>query len=192
MKKVLVACERSQVVTTAFRQLGADAYSCDIARCMGIYPEYHLQCDVRELLSVGSWCDSWDLIIAHPPCTMLSRVSAVVLSKGIHTMNDIASAREFFLMFTNLGVPTCIENPIPLRVARLPKPTQYVCPSMFGHPYTKKTCLWLYDLPPLLPMGGYYVGVGSWVKKVGGNQTKRSRFFEGIAQAMAAQWLPII
>lgn len=188
VKKVLVACERSQVVTTAFRQLGAEAYSCDIAYCMGEHPEWHIRRDVREVLDIGSW----DLVIAHPPCTMLSKVSAVALSKGLHTMEDVDEARKFFLMFSRLGMPTCIENPIPLKVARLPRPSQYVCPSMFGHPFTKKTCLWLYGLPPLIPMSGYYVNVKSWHDIVGGNKCKRSRFFEGIAQAMAAQWLPLI
>lgn len=187
-KKILVACERSQVVTSAFRQLGAEAYSCDIAYCMGGHPEWHIRKDVREVLEVGKW----DLVIAHPPCTMLSRVSAVALSKGIHTMEDIEAARDFFMLFTKLDVPTCIENPVPLKIARLPRPSQYVCPSMFGHPFTKKTCLWLYGLPPLLPMKGYYVGVRSWHDIVGGNRCKRSRFFEEIARAMAEQWLPLI
>ena len=187
MKKVLIACECSQVETLAFRQLGAEAFSCDIKRCMGGHPEWHIRCDVRQLLD-----EKWDLIVAHPPCTMLARVSAVQLAAGVHTMDDVEKAREFFMMFLDIDCPVAVENPIPLKVARLPRPSQWICPSDFGHPYTKKTGLWLKDLPPLFPTHGHYIGVGSWIKKVGGNQCKRSRSFEGIAEAMASQWLPII
>lgn len=181
--KILVACERSQVVTSAFRKKGVLAYSCDIEKCYGMHKEWHIQKDVREIIQ-----DDWDIVIAHPPCTMLSKVSAVALAKGLHTIEDIEMAKEFFLLFTKLSCPTCIENPIPLKRAGLPKPSQYICPSQFGHNCTKKTCLWLYGLPQLLPMTGYYINPKSWIEIVGGNKRKRSRFFEGIALAMAEQW----
>lgn len=187
MKHVLVACECSQVVTTAFRLAGADAYSCDIERCRGDHPEWHFQCDVRDILN-----DYWDLVIAHPPCTFLSKVSAVALSKGIHTMTQVLAAREFFMLFTQLNCPTCIENPIPLAVANLPKPSQWVCPSQFGHNYTKKTGLWLYGLPPLIPMCGYFTNATSMMRHVNSTGRARSKFHPGIAAAMAAQWLPLI
>lgn len=185
MKKVLVACECSQVVTSAFRAAGAEAYSCDILPCKGEHPEWHFRGDVRLLLG-----EKWDLVIAHPPCTMLAKVSGVALSSGKHTMEDVRRGREFFMLFTRLSCPTCIENPTPLRVAELPPCNQVVCPSQFGHPFTKRTCLWLFDLPPLLPMRGSYHNAKSWVKHC--SRSRRSRFWEGIAEAMAMQWLPLI
>lgn len=187
MKKVLVACECSQVVTTAFREAGASAWSCDIEPCYGQHPEWHFQCDVTSIIH-----QKWDLVIAHPPCTMLSKVSGVALSKGLHTMEMVREAREFFMLFTQLDCPVCIENPIPLRAAGLPPYTQLVCPSQFGHKFTKKTCLWLYGLPPLLPMRGYCPDAVQWLKHCNSTMKRRSRFWEGIAEAMAAQWLPII
>ena len=187
MKKVLVACECSQVVTKAFRTAGASAWSCDILPCYGGHPEWHFQCDVTQLIG-----QKWDLVIAHPPCTMLCRTSAVALSKGKHTMEQVMEAREFFMQFTQLDCPTCIENPIPLRVAELPAYTQLICPSQFGHKFTKKTALWLYGLPQLLPMRGYYVGVDSWINHCSSTMKRRSMFWEGIAEAMAAQWLSVI
>lgn len=185
--RVLVACECSQVVTTAFRNAGAEAFSCDIKKCAGKHPEWHIQCDVLSVLY-----DDWDLVIAHPPCTYLAKVSAVAKSKGLQTYDQMWAARDFFMKFTRLDCPTCIENPIPLRAAELPPPTQWVCPSMFGHPYTKKTGLWLYDLPPLLPMTGYYTQCVSFTSKCHHSGAARSKFHSGIADAMAAQWLPLI
>lgn len=187
MRKVLVACECSQVVTKAFREFGCSAWSCDLLPCYGGHPEWHLQCDVTQLLR-----QNWDLVIAHPPCTMLARVSAVAFHSGKHSIEDIKKAKEFFMMFTQLDCPVCIENPIPMKIADLPPYTQLVCPSQFGHNYTKKTALWLYGLPPIIPMCGYCVGVTSFLRHVNGTMKARSRFHEGIAWAMAAQWSGII
>lgn len=189
MKKVLVACECSQVVTAAFRRAGASAWSCDLEPAYGEYPEYHFQSDVRRLLH-QTW--SWDLVIAHPPCTYLSRVSAQHLLRDPSRWAMLTQAREFFYEFVGLDVPTCIENPIPLRAARLPKPSQFVNPKDFGHPFSKRTYLWLYDLPPLLPMTGYYPKADSWVEHCSSRSKRRARFWEGIAEAMVAQWLPLI
>lgn len=189
-KKVLVACECSQVVTTAFRAVGADAFSCDIADYYGGHPEWHIKGDVLNVLYEG-----WDLVIAHPPCTYLSLVSAVALSRDESRWEKMREARDFFYKFVELGttgLPVCIENPIPLKVARLPRYTQLVCPSQYGHKFTKRTCLWLYNLPPLLPMRGYYVDAKSWVLHCASNGKRRSRFWEGIAEAMAEQWFPLI
>ena len=187
MKKVLVACECSQVVTEAFRAAGASAWSCDLLPCYGGHPEWHFRCDVTQLLS-----QKWDLVIAHPPCTMLCKASAVRLHDGTHTQQMLEEARKFFMLFTQLDCPTCIENPVPLHAAGLPPYTQLICPSHFGHPFTKKTALWLFNLPPLLPMAGYYTNARSWIGHCNGTMKRRSRFWEGIAEAMAAQWLPII
>lgn len=187
MKKVLVACECSQVVTMAFRAAGASAWSCDIEPCYGQHPEWHFQCDVTQLLH-----QDWDLIIAHPPCTYLARVSAVELSRNPGRWVEVYRARNFFMLFTQLDCPVCIENPIPLRAAGLPPYSQIVCPSQFGHNFTKSTCLWLYGLPPLLPMRGYNPGAVQWHEHCNSTSKRRSRFWEGIAEAMAAQWLPIV
>ncbi len=189
MKKILVACECSQVVTSAFRAAGADAWSCDLEPSYGLLPQYHIQGDVRLLLD-GSI--SWDLVVAHPPCTYLCRVSGQWLNKQVGRWDKLFEAREFFLFFTKLGIPTCIENPIPLRAAQLPPPSQFVNPCDFGHPYSKRTYLWLYGLPPLLPMRGYCLNANSWVLHCSGRSKRRSRFWEGIAEAMAAQWLPLV
>ena len=189
MKKVLVACEYSQVVTKAFRAAGASAWSCDIEDCTGGHPEWHFKTDVRNLLN-QTW--HWDLVIAHPPCTYLCRISGQHLLKNPGRIDELEKAREFFLLFTQLGCPTCIENPYPLRAARLPRWSQVVCPSDFGHKYTKHTCLWLYDLPELLPTHCHNIKAESWVKHCAGTGKRRARFWEGIAQAMAEQWLPLI
>lgn len=182
-KKILVACECSQVVTKAFRAAGDLAFSCDLEQSYGGHPEWHIKADVRTVLF-----ESWDLVIAHPPCTFLSKVSAVAWRSGKHKLCEIWKAKQFFMMFTQLKCPTAIENPIPLRMVNLPKPTQWICPSMFGHPYTKKTGLWLYDLPPLLPMRATQLNTMSWVRHAAGNPKARSKFFEYIAESMAAQW----
>lgn len=187
MKRILIACECSQVVTTAFRHAGALAFSCDILPSYGGHPEWHIQSDVTLVMY-----DNWDLVIAHPPCTMLSKVGAQHLHNGKHTIEQVNAARDFFMLFTKLSCPTCIENPIPMKIAGLPPYTQLVCPSQFGHPFSKKTCLWLYDLPPLLPVRGYYTDAHSWVLHCNSTMKRRSRFWEGIAEAMATQWLPII
>lgn len=189
MKKILVACEYSQVVTEAFRDAGASAWSCDIIPAEGKYPQYHFQCDAQKLIT-QTW--QWDLIIAHPPCTYLARSSAVALSRDPGRMEKLHAARDFFMMFYNLDCPICIENPIPLAVAGLPKPTQLINPNDYGHPFTKKTCLWLKDLPPLLPTHANIPWADSWIKHCNGTGKRRARFWEGIAEAMVQQWLPII
>lgn len=166
--KVLVACEESQRVCMAFRAKGHEAYSADIQDCSGGHPEWHIKGDVLEILNGNCFfltCDhevheisgNWDLIIAHPPCTYLSNagacrlypkkglIDAVRLEKGL-------DAKEFFLKFLNaVCEKICIENPVPSRIYRLPKPTQSIQPYEYGHPYTKKTYLWLRGLPKLKP-----------------------------------------
>lgn len=189
MKKVLVACECSQIVTKAFRNLGASAWSCDIVPAYGGHPEWHFQCDVRALLN-QSW--SWDLVIAHPPCTYLAKVGSQHLYKDDSRLDKMIEAHEFFMLFTQLNCPTCIENPIPMRLASLPPYSQIVCPSHFGHKFTKRTCLWLYGLPPLLPMRGYDPNAKQWLLHCSHRPGRRAHFWEGIAEAMAAQWLPLL
>ena len=169
--RVLVACEESQAVCTAFRELGHEAYSCDILECSGGHPEWHIQGDVLPLIN-GS-CEfttmdghthtldgKWDLIIAHPPCTYLSNAGAARLFKVIDGKSYIEreryenglDAKEFFLHFLAADCDRiAVENPIPSGIYRLPKYTQVIQPYEYGYPYSKKTCLWLKGLPELKP-----------------------------------------
>ena len=169
--KVLVACEESQRVCTAFREREHEAYSCDIQECSGGHPEWHIMGDCLPLLNgncgfvtmdgVNHRIDGkWDLIIAHPPCTYLSNAGAARLYKVVGGKSYIErerfekgmDAKEFFMEFYNADCDRiAIENPIPSAVYRLPKYTQTIQPYEFGHYYLKKTCLWLKDLPKLKP-----------------------------------------
>lgn len=188
--KVLIACEESQTVCKAFRANGHIAFSCDIQKCSGGFPQWHIQRDCISLINES--LSEWDLIIAHPPCTYLSRVSSVALSSGKHTLSDVESARNFFMFFYNLPGRVCIENPVPLTCASLPPYSQTIQPYQFGDNFTKLTCLWLKNLPLLFPF--CYVPKGftrncapSWVGTHSGGKV-RSKSFPGIARAMATQW----
>ena len=218
--KVLVACEESQRVCIAFREKGHESYSCDIIECSGGHPEWHIMQDVIPLLNGNCEFETvdgikhkiegkWDLIIAHPPCTYLTNAGACRMypQKGKIDTNRFAKAmdaKKFFMAFLNAECEKiCIENPIPLSVVELPKKTQVIQPYEFGHPYTKKTYLWLKGLPNLVPtnivepVGPYVCGNSEiWKKQaakgvVYGKEKSakhRSKTFEGIARAMAEQW----
>ena len=203
-KKILVACEESQAVCKAFRKLGAEAYSADIQSCSGSHPEWHIKGDCMRILNGGIFLtqdgkvhrvQKWDLIIAHPPCTYLTRCGATHLyphgelnqeryKKGLE-------GRKFFMSFFNCSAShLCIENPTPLRIFELPKESQVVQPFEYGNPYTKRTCLWLKGLPELIPTN-IVNPIGSWVA-MHKTAKQRSKTFSGIAEAMASQWLPLI
>ena len=200
--KILVACEESQRVTMELRRLGHEAYSCDIEPPSGGHPEWHIQGDVLPLLS-----QCWDMIIAFPPCTYLSNAGACRLypRKGeldINRYHKGLAAKEFFLKFLNADCPRiAVENPVSSRIFEMPPHTQEIQPYMFGHPYTKKTRLWLKGLPPLTPTQlvepiGPYIPAGTGrkdhtkygVAKRGEDAKNRSKTFIGIAKAMAEQW----
>lgn len=195
---VLIACEQSQTVCSAFRRLGFSAFSNDIENCYGGHPEWHILGDARQAIQTKSehtlesglklCIDSWDLIIAHPPCTMLTHSSAVALSQGKHTMEDVYLGAQFFMAMLNAPCErVAVENPAPMKLAKLPKYDQIINPYQFGHPYSKRVCLWLKNLPPLLPTC-YNPRHESWLLHCAGNSRRRSKTFEGIAQAMAEQW----
>lgn len=191
--RVLVACEESQRVCISFRELGHEAYSCDIQECSGGHPEWHIQDDVLNHL------EGWDLIIAHPPCTYLSNAGASCLFKD-GKLNDERYqkgllGKEFFLKLYNAPCSKiCIENPVPSKIYKLPKYTQIIEPYYFGEKYKKKTCLWLKGLPPLVPTkivnnpiptnNAIWFNNGSKEER----QKVRSKTFWGIARAMAYQW----
>lgn len=192
--KILIACEESQEVCKAFRALGHEAYSCDVLPSSGGHPEWHIQGDVLEQLNNG-----WDMMIAHPPCTYLSNAGAVhlypkkVLNEERYKKGIIA--KEFFMALVNAPIEKiCVENPIPSKIYGLPKYTQIIQPYEHGHPFSKKTCLWLKGLPELKPSNVIEERqstkvAGNWFNK-GGNdrQVNRSKTFPGIAKAMAEQW----
>ncbi len=188
--KVLIAWEESQLVVTAFRKLGHEAYSCDIEPCSGEHPEWHFQQDVIPLLK-----ENWDMIIAFPSCTHLA------CSGAKHFKQKMKDGRQqqgidFFMKFTNLKCEhVAIENPVGIMSTKWRKPDQIVQPYEFGDPYRKKTCLWLKNLPKLIPTNI----VEPKLITYSGNKTfsldyrwakasKRSKTYKGIAEAMANQW----
>ena len=216
--KVLVACEESQRVCTAFRERGHEAYSCDIIECSGGHPEWHIKHDVLPLLNgrcefitcdgIRHYIDGkWDLIIAHPPCTYLSNAGACRLYQKRGQLNTERykkglEAKEFFMQFINADCERiAIENPVHSKIFEMPKYTQEIQPYQFGHPVSKKTRLWLKNLSPLvytnvidckstfLPSGtGRKIKSSYGACKRGNDAVERSKTFPGIAKAMAEQW----
>lgn len=188
-KRLLVACECSQTVTIAFRQNGIEAYSCDLQDCYGGHPEWHIKCDVLEVIQ-----ENWHMMIAHPPCTYLSKLNAPLIARYPDRYDDTLEAAIFFKSLFESNIHhICLENPVPLHRALLPPYRQIIEPWQFGHPYTKQTCLWLKNLPPLIPdiivkpITTMWVYEKQIVKGIG-RQNQRSKTFEGIAKAMADQW----
>ena len=204
--KILCACEESQAVTIELRRLGHEAYSCDIEPCSGGHPEWHLQQDVTPLLK-----EKWDMIIAFPPCTYLSNAGARHLWKN-HVLNiprylEGLKAKEFFMQFYNISCgKIAIENPTPSRIYNLPEKTQVIQPYQFGHPFTKRTQLWLRGLHKLEPTDivqpiQTWCPSGSYSEKHNDKHRgmfttdrakNRAKTFPGIARAMAEQWAGIV
>ena len=180
--RVLVACEFSGIVRDAFRARGHDAVSCDLLPTEREGP--HIQGDVLKVLDWG-----WDMMIGHPPCTH----TAVSGARWWKEKRDLQ--RQAILFFMELyGAPIpkiALEHPVSIISRVFRKPDQYIQPYEYGHCETKKTGLWLKNLPPLEPTDIVYPWYGSRVhyEPPGPEQWKnRSRFFEGISQAMAQQW----
>jgi len=207
MKRVLIACEESQTICKAFRDKGFEAYSCDIQECSGGHPEWHIQCDILEHLEKDN---QYDLLIAHPPCTFLSRAGARWLYQGgkinQQRYNQGLEALSFFKKMLNADIPRiCVENPTPLKIFNLPKYSQVVQPFEYGHPYSKRTLLWLKNLPKLIPTkivseytpylpsntGGKKRGQ-KWSRGISKNSKESSKTFLGIASAMVNQWGPLL
>ena len=184
--RVLVACEESQTVTKAFRSKGFEAYSCDLIPCSGGHPEWHIQCDCRKLLLMD-----WDLVIAHPPCTYFSKAGGVRMFPNhkidLNRYSKLKEMRSLFMfIYTNHNKHIAIENPVPMKIAALPKPDCVIQPYEFGHKQSKMTYLWLKNLPPLMPTE-LIINHSEWVTHAG-NAKNRSKTFDGIAAAMADQW----
>ena len=199
--------------------MGIEAYSCDLQECSGGFPQWHIKGDCVPVIETGKFetedgkkhsVEKWTLIVAHPPCTYLSNAGACHLWRG-HKLNEERYAKgldgkAFFMYFYNLTKckHVAIENPVPSRVYELPMRSQTIQPYEYGEPFSKKTCLWLRGLPllkgtkyisdhiPFMPSGSYSKTHDPKYKgccRKGGSSRARSKTFEGIAQAMASQWL---
>lgn len=179
--RVLVACEYSGTVRDAFAARGHDAWSCDLLPTERL--GNHIHGDVLQHLH-----RNWDLMIAHPPCTHLA-VSGARWFKDKQI--EQAEALDFVRRLLDAPIPRiALENPISIISSRIRKPDQIIQPLQFGHGETKATCLWLKNLPKLMPTN-IVEGREARIHKMppGPNRWKeRSRTFEGIAQAMAEQW----
>lgn len=204
--KVLIACEESQRVCTAFRGRGFEAYSADIQEPSGGHPEWHILGDVLPLLSGGVFAtmdgklhnvDKWDLIIAHPPCTHLAVSGARWFKEGRKPLYLREQAVAFFMRFVNAYCEhIAVENPVSIMSTRYKKPTQIINPYEFGHMEQKRTCLWLKGLPELHATDNVYdemmklpVQERCKIWYMGsGHSKERSKTFPGIAAAMAEQW----
>lgn len=214
--RILIACEESQAVCKEFRNLGHQAFSCDILDCSGGHPEWHIKDDVLKVIN-----DKWDMMIAFPPCTHLT------VSGAMHFEQKKKDGRQqqgidFFMSMINAPIQKiAVENPIGIMSNIYKKPSQIIQPYYFGDPYTKTTCLWLKNLPLLQ----HYKEVDlfnnkvthiktsneykEWICKKTGKKkrqqlwyynalinaktkeersTIRSKTFPGIAKAMAEQW----
>lgn len=206
--KVLIACEFSGIVRDAFARRGHDAWSCDLLPTER--PGNHIQDDVLKHLDKG-----WDLMIAHPPCTYLCRTSEQWLNKQPGRRKLMEDAVRFFNALLNARiVQIAVENPQPNSQAAklIPRYTQAIQPNKFGDPATKRTCLWLKNLPPLTwndedTLFGRQTTVepeyvfskrtgrkwGKWfwdssALRGEARQRFRSKTFPGIAEAFADQW----
>ena len=182
--KVLVACEYSGTVREAFRALGHDVLSCDLLASDDDSP-HHYQGDVRDVLY-----DGWDLMIAHPPCDHLA-VSGARWFAEKRADGRQQAALDFVRLLMDAPIERiAIENPVSIMSSQIKKPTQCIQPWQFGHGETKKTCLWLKNLPPLTPTD-IVEGREQRVHKLPPSADRwkiRSKTYQGIADAMASQW----
>ena len=195
--KILIGCERSGVIREAFKARGHDATSCDLMPTQ--IPGQHYQGDIFDIIDYP-----WDMAIFHPECTHLSVSGAAHFSaKKMDGRQQAAVA--FFMRITRRSQHikrTAIENPICIMSSLWRKPDQIIQPNQFGEDASKATCLWLKELPPLLPTGfappRMVNGKPRWgnqcdsgQNKLGPSETRaqeRSETYQGIADAMAMQW----
>ena len=194
---ILIGCEESGVVTTAFRNAGYEAYSCDLQPTRG-NPEWHIQGDVLDILG-----DGWDLLIGHPVCKYLANSGVCHLHTEEGRWEKMEQAKEFFYKLWEAPIDRiCLENPIPHKYGLGKTYTQIIQPYQFGHPEQKATCLWLKNLPKLKETDNVKEYMKTLPKK---DQQKkhyaspgpdrerfRSETYLGIAQAFVDQWGPLI
>ena len=204
---ILIACEESQVLCKAFRELGYEAYSCDVLPCSGGYPEWHFQCDVLNIIN-----DGWGMIIGHPPCTNLTVTGNKWMKPEFkdrfpNRIQQREDAIKFFMAIANANCDKiAIDNPVGIMSSVWRKADQYVHPYYFGDPHSKKTGLWLKGLPKLVPTN--IVEPEMYVYKDGRKDPMwhieslklppderakvRSKTFQGFADAMSSQWSKLI
>jgi hypothetical protein len=194
--KVLVACEYSGIVRDAFAAKGHDAWSCDILPTES--PGNHFQGDVSEHLDKG-----WDLMIAHPPCTHLAVSGARWFTEGKKPWSLQEEALDFVRKLLDAPIDKiALENPVSVISTKIRKPNQIIQPFEYGHDVTKKTCLWLKNLPNLKPTKIVKPDIvlvnGKKMSRMHYESFKlpskerskvRSKFYTGIANAMADQWI---
>lgn len=208
---ILIACEESQTTMQEFRKLGHNAYSCDIQKCSGNFPQYHIQDDIFNVIN-----DSWDIMIGHPPCTFLSFAGAGYYNvdkygqKAIEREKEKQKAIEFFLKLWSAPVKyICLENPKGY-IQQVIKQSQVIQPYYFGESQQKTTLLWLKNLPKLvysfennlfeektsvekptpiyIGKKNYYFTESQTHKDEATRRRNRSKSFTSIAKAMAQQW----
>jgi hypothetical protein len=196
--KVLIGCEKTGAVRRAFATAGWDAYSCDLEPDEDQSPK-HRQCDILTMLD-----PRWDLMVAHPPCTYLSSSGMHWTTNGHRNYYDTEIALEFFRVLMRAPMKhICLENPVGIVSTRIRPPTQYVQPYEFGDNASKRTGLWLKNLPKLVPTNivqpvRYVNGKPRYANQADSGHpierdaNERSRTFLGIAYAMAIQWAPYI
>lgn len=214
--RVLVGCEESQEITKAFRALGHEAYSCDLKPCSGGHPEWHIQGDVLEMIDDRTY----QILIIHPPCTDICSSGAAHFAKK-RADGRQAQSVAFFAECATAGIErVCIENPVGIMsgdqkylkkyypdaynvLKYLPEP-QFIQPYEFGHDASKRTCLWLKNLPELKKDPAQYVqprmidGKPRWANQTDSRQNRlgpsperaaiRAKTYAGWANAMATQW----
>ena len=208
MKRILIACEESQAVTKEFRELGFEAFSCDLLDCSGGKPQWHIKDSVFNVLN-----QNWDLMIAFPPCTDLAVSGARHFErKRLDGSQD--KSIQFFMDIINAPIEKiAVENPIGIMSGIYRKPDQIIQPYYFGDKAQKSTCLWLKNLPKLIPtdivekgeffefvskkgekkrMPMWYYKALQEAKTPEQRRTLRSKTFQGIAKAMAEQWSKVL
>lgn len=195
--KILCGCESSGAIRNAFRELGHDAWSCDLLPADD-NSQYHYQGDVFDIIN-----DGWDMATFNPPCTYLSVSGMHWTTRGLRDPKLTEEALEFVRKLMDCNIPKwALENPVSIISSRIRKPDQVINPYEFGHDASKKTCLWLHNLPKLV--GTEYIaprivdGKKRWGNQTDSGQNKlapsadrwklRSKTYDGIAKAMANTW----
>ncbi len=205
--KILIACEESQTITKAFRKKGHNAYSCDLQAESGGHPEWHIQGDALE----EAYSGTYDLMIAHPPCTYLAVSGARWMynkdgSRNEERWKNQLDALEFVQKLMDAPIDKiAVENPVSVISSQIRKPDQIIQPYHFGDEATKTTCLWLKGLPLLTHTNvvgkgekvtfksgkshpKWYADALSKAKTKAERQKLRSKTFTGIANAIVDQW----
>ncbi len=207
-KKILVACEESQIVTMAFRELGYEAYSCDIQDCGGGYPQYHIKGDAL----VEAYSGKYKLMIGHPPCTYLSFAGNSSWNNPGRVFDRLKALEFFAKLWTAPIERICLENPKSVASPVIAKYDQEIQPYYFGDPHQKTTWLWLKNLPHLvysrqetlfdeksavnkpeaLAVDNTETGMKRHYADFHRDPKERSKTFPGIARAMAQQWSKLL